>query len=192
MANDTIDDAGNNRSTVILETDRLILRQWTPDDAEAAFAIFGDPEVSRYLGATGEPHPDVAYTRQRMERLANRYATWNGRGNWAAVEKASGEIIGGGGLVELEGGPDLEVFYHFRRDRWGLGYGTELTKGLIGYAFERLGLPRLVGIAYPANVASHRVMRKAGMTHQGRRHVYDHDMEYFTVERPAAGEELGQ
>jgi RimJ/RimL family protein N-acetyltransferase len=175
--------------TTVLETDRLILREWTPDDAEAAFAIFGDPEVTRYLGATGEPHPDVAHTRAGMERLADRYATWNGRGNWAAVEKAAGEIVGGGGLVELEGGPDLEVFYHFRRDCWGRGYGTELTIGLISYAFERLELPRVVGVAYPANVASHRVMLKAGMTHQGRRHVYDQDMEYFVVERPGANAE---
>ena len=91
--------------TAILETDRLILRQWTPDDAEAAFAIFGDPEVARFLGATGEPHPDVAYTRERMERLAAHYPKWNGYGSWAAVEKATGEVIGGGGLVELERAP---------------------------------------------------------------------------------------
>jgi RimJ/RimL family protein N-acetyltransferase len=168
----------------VLETDRLLLREWTPDDAEAAFAIFGDPEVARFLGASGEPHPDLAYTRAGMERLAAHYPKWNGYGSWAAVEKATGEVIGGGGLVQLENGPDVEVFYQFRRDRWGMGYATELTKGLLSYAFERLELPRVVGVAYPANTASHRVMLKAGMTHEGRRHVYEHDMEYFTIDRP--------
>ncbi len=45
--------------TTVFETDRLIVRHWTEDDAEDAFAIFGDPEVMRYVGDTGEPHPDV-------------------------------------------------------------------------------------------------------------------------------------
>jgi [ribosomal protein S5]-alanine N-acetyltransferase len=168
----------------VLETDRLILREWTVDDAEAAFAISGDPDVTRYLGATGEPHPDIAYTRQRLESLSARYPTWNGCGNWAAVEKATGEVIGGGGLVELESGPDVEVFYHFRRDRWGMGYATEMTKALIAYAFDRMDLARVVGVAFPANTASHQVMLKSGMTHQGLHYCYDHNLEYFVIDRP--------
>jgi ribosomal-protein-alanine N-acetyltransferase len=174
--------------TIVLETGRLILREWTVDDAEAAIAISGDPEVTRYLGATGEPHPDIAYTRERLESLSARYPAWNGYGNWAAVEKVTTEVIGGGGLVELENGPDVEVFYHFRRDRWGMGYATELTNALIAYAFDRLDLPRVVGVAFPANTASHQVMLKAGMTHRGQRYVYEHHLEYFVIDRPTAVE----
>jgi RimJ/RimL family protein N-acetyltransferase len=176
--------------TMLLETDRLMLREWTADDAEAAFAISGDPEVTRYLGESGDPHPDVDYTRASLERTAARYPTWNGRGNWAAIEKSTGEVIGGGGLLELDGGPEVEVFYHFRRDRWGKGYATELTKALIAYAFERLNLPRVVGVAYPANIASHQVMLKPGMTHEGRRRSYEQNLEYFVIARPNADESL--
>ncbi len=50
----------------IFETDRLLVRPWTVEDAEAAFVIFGDPEVMRYVGDTGEPHPDIAFTRERL------------------------------------------------------------------------------------------------------------------------------
>lgn len=172
--------------TLILETDRLILRPWTLDDAEAAFAILGDPEVTRYLGETGELFPDLAHAQAWLERIQARYATWGSYGSWAAVEKATGAVIGGGGLIVLDGGPDVEVFYHFRADRWGNGFATELTRALIAYAFARLDLPRVVGVAYPANIASHRVLLKAGMTHEGLRPAYGADMECFVVHRPLA------
>ncbi len=169
---------------MILETDRLVLREWTEDDAEAAFAVFGDPEVTRFLGASGRPHADIEHTRAVLRRRIERTGSPRGCGNWAVVEKSTGMVIGGGGLEELERGPDVELFYHFRRDRWGMGYATELTRALIAYAFTTLNLPRVVGVAYPANPASHRVMIKAGMTHLGQRHVYQHDLEYFAIERP--------
>jgi RimJ/RimL family protein N-acetyltransferase len=170
--------------TIILETDRLMLRPWSDGDAEAAFAILGDPEVTRYLGETGEPFPDLAHTRAWLERIQAKYAPWGSYGSWAAVEKTTGEVIGGGGLLELDGGPDVEVFYHFRRASWGRGYATELTRALIAYAFAQLDLPRVVGVAYSANKASHRVMEKAGMTHQGLRQTYGTEMECFLIDRP--------
>lgn len=171
--------------SVVLETDRLVLRRWTVDDIGAAFAILGDPEVTRYLGESGEPFPDLAQTRAWLERIQGKYAEWGDYGSWAAAEKATGEVIGGGGLLPLEGGPDVEVFYHFRADCWGRGFATELTRALIEYAFDRLDLSRVVGVAYPANTASLRVMEKAGMTHQGRRSAYGIDMESFFIDRPS-------
>ena len=172
----------------ILETDRLILREWTTDDAEAAFAIYRDPEVTRYLGNSGAPDPDVGYRREWLGRIAARYPEWGGYGLWAAVEKASGEVIGCGELVPLEGGPEVEVGYHLRRDRWGMGYATELAMALVAYGFARLGLERIVAVAYPENVASHRVLLKAGLTHHGRRHTFGHDLEYFSIERGPGGQ----
>jgi RimJ/RimL family protein N-acetyltransferase len=156
--------------TTLFETDRLIVRPWSVEDAEAAFAMFGDPEVMRYVGDTGEPHPDVAFTRERLRARNERWGASNGLGNWAAVE-------------DLD---EVEVFYHFRKDCWGKGYATELTLGLLEYGFAHLDRPRLIGLAYPANVASHRVMTKAGMTHLGLRQAYGTDLEYFEIVRPLA------
>ena len=170
--------------TNILETDRLIVRPWTADDGEAAFAILGDPEVTRYLGEAGAAFPDLAHTQEWLERIERSYPIWDGFGSWAVVESASGAVIGGGGLLELEDGPDVEVFYHFRRNRWGHGFATELTQGLIAHAFATTDLPRLIGLAYPANIASQRVLTKAGMTHLGLRHAYGADLEYFAIDRP--------
>jgi ribosomal-protein-alanine N-acetyltransferase len=170
--------------TTILETDRLLVRPWETGDVEAAFAILGDPAVTRYLGETGEAFPDRDRVREWLDRIAVRSAEWGKFGSWAAVEKATDTVVGGGGLVELEDGPDVEVFYHFRKASWGLGYATELTRGLIAYAFATLDLPRVVGVAYPANTASLRVMTRAGMTHLGQRRAYGHDLEYFEIIRP--------
>lgn len=169
--------------TIILETERLTVRPWTSSDAEAAFAILGDPEVTRYLGEVGSAFPDLSHTRGWLERIQRAYPSWGALGSWAAVETATGIPIGGGGLLELEDGPDVEVFYHFRRASWGHGYATELTRGLIAYAFDVTELPRIIGLAYPENIASQRVMTKAGMTHMGRRHAYGADLEYFSIAR---------
>lgn len=167
----------------VFETDRLIMREWTIDDAEAAFAIYGDPEVTRYLGATGEPDPSLAYRRERMPAMVARYAAQPGCGIWAMTRRDDGVIIGGAGLVTLEDGPEVEIAYTLRRDAWGMGYATEVAQGTVGYGFDTLGLDRLVAVAYPANVASHRVLLKAGMRHLGQRSAYGHQLEWFEMER---------
>jgi len=171
--------------TTILETERLLVRPWEAGDVDDAFAILGDPEVTRYLGETGEAFTDRDRVREWLRRIDGKSAEWGAYGSWAAVEKSTNTVIGGGGLLELEGGPDVEVFYHFRKASWGHGFATELTSGLIAYAFATLDLPRVVGVAYPDNIASHRVMTKAGMTHLGLRQAYGHDLEYFEVTRPS-------
>lgn len=170
--------------SIVLETERLTVRRWTSSDAEAAFAILGDPEVTRYLGEAGSAFPDLAHTQGWLERIQRAYPAWGALGSWAAVENATGIPIGGGGLLELEDGPDVEVFYHFRKASWGQGFATELTRALIAYAFDVTELPRIIGLAYPENIASQRVMAKAGMTHLGRRHAYGSDLEYFEITRP--------
>ncbi len=171
---------------VILETERLILREWTPEDAHAAFAIYGDPAVMRYIGAEGRADPDVTHTRAGLDRAIARYPQRPGLGFWAAVERDSGEVVGAGLLVPLEGGPEVEVGYHLVRRVWGRGYATELARALVAYGFDRLGLHRIVGVAYPANRASCRVLEKAGLIHQGRRRYYGQDLEYYVIERVEA------
>ncbi len=168
---------------IILETERLTVRSWMSSDVGAAFAILGDPEVTRFLGEADSAFPDLAHTQGWLERIQRAYPKWGDLGSWAVVENATGIAIGGGGLLELEDGPDVEVFYHFRRASWGHGYATELARSLIAYAFDVTALPRVIGLAYPENLASQRVMTKAGMTHLGHRHAYGADLEYFTIER---------
>lgn len=174
----------------VFETERLLLREWTIDDAEAAFAIYGDPEVTRYLGSTSEPDPSLEYRRERMPAMIARYAGHPGYGIWAMERKENGDVIGAAGLVPLEDGPDVEIAYTLRRNAWGKGYATEVAIGTVAYGFTALGLNRLVGVAFPANVASHKVLLKAGMRHRGQRPAYGHQLEWFEVERSAWTERL--
>ena len=145
--------------TLILETDRLVLRTWTPEHAAQAFRIWGDAEVMRFVGA---PFPDVGAARRALER-AMAVQEEHGVCLWAVVEKASGRIVGCSGFHLYEGGPALELAFHFVPECWGRGYATEAARACLRHAFERLGAPKVIATVHPGNVASRRVLEKAGL-----------------------------
>jgi ribosomal-protein-alanine N-acetyltransferase len=84
----------------------------------------------------------------------------------------SGAIIGAAGLQHLEGGPEVEVGYRFLKEHWGRGYATESALASLGFAFEELGLDRIVAVALETNIASRRVLEKCGLEEIGPTHVY--------------------
>ena len=177
---------------MIFETERLIVRPWTATDAETAFAIYRDPEVTRYLGGN-RTHADLGASRAWLARLAERNAALPvGLGLWAVTIPDGDRPIGLFVLAPLDGGPEIEIGYHLGRDWWGRGYATELARGGLRYGFERLGLPRIVGVTFPENVASRRVLTKVGLRPAGRGRYYGHDLDYFALDaadyRGAAGD----
>jgi RimJ/RimL family protein N-acetyltransferase len=151
----------------IFETDRLLVRDFAEDDIDAAWAVYGDPEVSRWLGGV-LVHDTVEQTRDLLRRIGG-WDLPDGLGLWAVVEKATGQLIGGAELLQatIGGQERVEIGYHFRRDSWGRGYATELAAALLRQGFERAGLQRIVGVHLPGNEASARVLRKIGMREQG-------------------------
>ncbi|HEY8602363.1 MAG TPA: GNAT family N-acetyltransferase [Thermomicrobiales bacterium] len=167
---------------MIFETARLLVRPWAADEAEAVFAIYRDPEVTRYLG-NSRTHLTLDDSREWLARIAARNAAaTGGLGMWAAVAKATGVPSGSIGLGPLDGGPEIEVGYHLGRETWGRGYATELAHGALEYGFVTLGLARIVGVTFPENVASQRVLVKAGLRHQGRGQYYGYGLEYFALD----------
>jgi ribosomal-protein-alanine N-acetyltransferase len=169
---------------VILETPRLLLRTWTLDDAEAAFAIYSDPEVMRFMG--GVTQHDVEEVRRWLAARPMAHQALHGLTMWATVEKATGRLVGACGLKFLEGGMNIEVGYHFARAVWGRGYATEGAAAAVRYGFERLGLRRILGVVNPANHASQRVLEKVGLTYQGMGRYYDADAMVYAADRPGA------
>lgn len=149
----------------VLETPRLFLRPYDMSDAEAVFAVFGDPEVMRYIGTAG-PDQTVEQTRVRLQRYVG-YQREEGLGFRVVIEKASGRIIGDCGLKRLEDGPTIEVGWRFARARWGHGYATEAAAETLTFGFETLGLTRVVAVIQPENGASRRVAEKCGMRLSG-------------------------
>ena len=149
----------------MIETERLLLRPFRPSDLEAYAAIRAKPEVVRFL-------PGGAESAARADEIAARSVSlferlWRedpGYGPWAAIESASGRLVGHLGLrqlPELDG--ETEILYLLDSAVWGRGYATEGAAAARDYAFGPLGLARLIALALPENAASLRVMEKIGM-----------------------------
>lgn len=145
---------------VILETERLRLRELTLDDVSALHAVLGDPVAMQWY-----PAPfDREGVKGWIERSIDRYRR-DGHGLWAMVLKASGEVIGDCGCViqEVEGKNEMEIGYHVRRDLWGNGYATEAARACMEYAFNQLAAKRVISLIRPENVNSRRVAEKNGL-----------------------------
>jgi ribosomal-protein-alanine N-acetyltransferase len=153
--------------TPIIETERLTLREWTPEDAPALFALASDAEVMRYVD-DGRPWVDPARARESVGRIAERWRV-NGYGRWAVVEKDGGRVVGSCGFGPLAETGEIDFGYILARDRWGRGYATEAARAALRCGFERLGFREVVGNAVPENTPSRRVLEKLGFVYRGPR-----------------------
>lgn len=145
---------------IVLETERLILRQFTDDDVDAVFGIIGDPLTMKYYPQKFSREDALRWVNKSQER----YRT-DGFGLFAVVLKATAEVIGNCGVVrqDVEGESFLEVGYHFRRDHWGHGYATEAARACRNYAFSSLGAANVVSFILAENTPSRRVAERNGM-----------------------------
>ena len=149
-----------------LETERLILRRFSEDDADNLFALDSDPQVMRWLTG-GAPTPRDVIVRDILPAFIHSYAPFPGFGVWAASERASGEFVGWFGFRPHEGATTAETIslgYRLRRAVWGRGYATEGARALIRQGFAAHGVQRVVATTYQDNLASRRVMEKLSMT----------------------------
>jgi [ribosomal protein S5]-alanine N-acetyltransferase len=145
----------------ILETPRLILREFVPEDGDALARILSDPQTMRYY-----PAPfDRAGVEGWIARNQRRYAA-DGHGLWAMELKSIGEMIGDCGvtLQEVDGERLSEIGYHLRRDLWGRGYATEAARACRDYGFAQLKMDFLISLIRPENQPSCRVAQRNGMT----------------------------
>jgi RimJ/RimL family protein N-acetyltransferase len=162
----------------LVETARLQLRMFGPDDLKNLTSLFLDPGVNRYVG-NGEPG-----TREDAERALKSIADhWqkHGFGRWAVVDKNSKSFLGIGGLRSLFGTP--EVVYHFLPAYWGKGLATELAHASLRYGFEEHAFDQILAIAKPQNLASIHVMEKVGMRYDKHTAYYDIDVIQYSILR---------
>jgi RimJ/RimL family protein N-acetyltransferase len=150
--------------TFILETERLALREWTPDDTGALFDLVSDAEVMRYVD-DGKAWEDVGRVRDWIARLNESYRT-RGFSRWAVVEKEGGEVVGSCGFAPLSWSGEIDFGYMFRRDCWGRGYATEIGRAAMRHGFERYGFQKVVASIAPENDASRRVLLKLGFAYR--------------------------
>jgi ribosomal-protein-alanine N-acetyltransferase len=148
-----------------LETDRLILRKMTLDDAEAMFAYASDPGVTRYV--TWETHRSIEDSRAFLELALGKYES-GGEPDWGIVYKGDHHFVGACGLVNWESEhARAEVGFVLSREYWGRGLMPEAVRAMFSFGFDMMNLNRIEARCIAKNVASARVMEKAGMTHEG-------------------------
>ena len=149
-----------------LETERLILRSFCEEDAEAMFRNWAcDPEVTRYLTwpthETVEASRSVAALWERESRKPEVY-------QWAIVPRSLGEPVGSLSVVRMDEAADsMELGYCIGRPWWGMGYTAEAVRAVINYLFREVGANRIAACHDVNNPRSGRVMEKAGMKREG-------------------------
>ena len=145
----------------ILQTSRLHVREFVPEDADALTLVLSDAETMRYYPA---PY-DRDGVEQWIERNRQRYCD-DGVGLWAMELIKRQEVIGYCGIIlqEVDGERLYEIGYHLRRDFWGRGLATEAAIACREWAFAHLNTERLISLIRPENLPSRRVAERNGMT----------------------------
>lgn len=163
-----------------IETERLLLRRFTPEDAGALYRIVSAPEFRTYLPPQFSPTPEgVAAGVGRM------LAHWQerGYGQWALSPKNSRELLGYCGLRMLADTEEVEILYGIDRPHWGRGLVTEAAKAALRFGFEEAKLERIIALAHPANKGTRRVMEKAGLRYEKQAVYFDMECAYYALDR---------
>ncbi len=157
-----------------LETKRLLVRVFAAeDDSRAMLAVYGDPEVMRFI--PGGALDDIETVRAALEAHTRVHAS-RGFSSWAVVERETGNVIGDVGFGVFEPTGDIELGYTLAHGSWGCGYATEAAGACLAAGLAHLR-PRIVALVDEANEASLRVAERIGMTSiktiqaHGRPHV---------------------
>ena len=150
-----------------IETNRLILRRFTIDDAEAMYKNWAsDPDVTKFL--TWQPHADVDVSKAILEEWVRSYTQENYY-QWAIVLKECGDRpVGSIAAVQINDDIDMvHIGYCLGKNLWHRGIMSEALKAVMDYFFDKVGVNRIESRHDPRNPHSGMVMKKCGMTYEG-------------------------
>lgn len=154
---------------ILIETERLLIRELLQRDDEGMFEMDSDPEVHHYV------EPETAKTiedsKSTIEFIRNQYIE-NGIGRWAVIEKATNGFVGWLGFklmkTVLNHHTDFMDFgYRFIKKNWGKGYATEGSKAVLEYGFKQLNYKSVYAMTSVDNLASRKVLEKVGFSFVG-------------------------
>lgn len=147
---------------MILETERLVFRRLVPEDFDDLYRMYRDPDVRQYF-------PDgvrtAEETMEELEYYLQGHPKDSRLGLWATIEKATGNLIGRGGLLmwEIDGLTEIEIAYMVDKSRWREGFGAEMAIGLTNHALQTLQLPKVIALIDPEHNASIKTAESAGL-----------------------------
>jgi RimJ/RimL family protein N-acetyltransferase len=156
------------RKTISIETERLILREFSKNDVDALFKMDSNPIVHEFLG--NNPVKKKSESEKYIEDCINKYKD-HGVCRLAVIEKESGAFIGWSGLRFIndysfnDKTNFYDVGYRLMPEYWNKGYATEAGKASIDFGFDTLNLDTIYGITELGNIASHKALLKIGLNY---------------------------
>lgn len=156
----------NNKGTITLETERLILRRGSINDSKQVYENYGkDPLVSKYV--VWNQHKDIEDAVNLMNKWEQSYDESTSY-KWLVVEKQTNEIIGSISAVKVDDiNKTVALGYCYGSKWWNKGYATESLKRVIKFFFEEVNTETIYANHLTSNAASGKVMKKAGMIYEG-------------------------
>lgn len=163
----------------VAETDRLILREFSIEDAQDFYALNLDEEVMKYTADR------VFTTVAESEELIRNYDQYklNGYGRWTVAFKETNVVLGWCGLKYITSVDEVDLGYRLHRKFWNKGYATEACKASLDIGFKEYNLDLIVGRTMVDNLASRRVLEKIGMTYWKDFDFEEHPGAYYRIYR---------
>lgn len=143
---------------IIFVTDRLQVRTLREDDGDFYYALHGNAEIMRYIRP--------AKNRDDCDLLLTQHIDINNQlapcGRWLAFDKNNGDFIGSFVVIPIDKTDYMQLGYSLLQKNWGKGYATELVHGGLEYIFTKTALAAIYGVVEEGNIASQKVLLKAG------------------------------
>jgi RimJ/RimL family protein N-acetyltransferase len=170
--------------TLTLQTDRLLIRDWEEDDADAALEIYGSADVAQWLSPAIEKVTDAATMRVILQAWIEAQPNFVvPAGRWAVTRKDDGEVVGGL-LIRLlpPYEEDLEIGWQLRPSAWGNGFASEASRALMKYAFDEGSTDELFAVARPNNKRAIATASRLGMEWVGETDkYYDLNLQVYRI-----------
>ena len=170
-----------------MQTDRLVIRDWAEEDAEAALAIYGSADVAQWLSPAMDKVSDPSAMRAIMQAWVEAQPSLVApAGQWAVVRREDDEVVGGL-LIRLlpPDEEDLEIGWALEPDAWGHGYATEASRALMRWAFDVGKIDELFAVARPRNTRAIATAGRLGMEWVGETDkYYDLNLQVYRI-RPS-------
>lgn len=155
-----------HKGTITLETDRLILRQFTKEDISISFQNWtNDENTTKYL--TWQPHGKIDVTETIISEWIEKYKNQDFY-QWAIVPKRENEVIGSISVVQLNEQVGIaSIGYCIGSKWWNMGYTSEAFSSIISFLFKEVEIQRIEALHDPNNPNSGKVMKKCGLQYEG-------------------------
>jgi RimJ/RimL family protein N-acetyltransferase len=166
----------------VIETPRLILRQWRSEDVAPYTAMLSDPATARFITVDGKPVEDEMTGWRHTVVMAGHWAI-HGAGMFAVEEKHSGKFIGRVGPWYPPSWPDFEVGWGIAKDARGKGYASEAAAAAIDWAFANFEISQVIHCIDRENVGSQGVARRLGASKGKQIELFGHPADMWVTTR---------